>query len=212
MKKIKDLFIIQKTPNVSSLRSFIIESFNETVIAEINTPLYEYLDKNQDKLLALDTYTEGDPVVATDDIAPVDTTHGKVTNKGEKTGDLNTDFEDNEYTKPDHHSSRKDAIANEEKTDHFALTSDSVLHRVCSNNETDASKELNETVIAVFPVNFQVVGLSEESDTHLTDDQMKKREDIVLALKKNKHYMQKKYGDSWENVMYAIATEKAREV
>lgn len=210
MKKIKDLFIIQQT-NVSPLRSFIIESLNEAVIAEIDTPLYEYLDKNKDKLLALDTYTEGDPVVATDDIAPADTVYGKVKNSGEKTGKLNTDFENDEYDKPDHHSSRKDAIANEE-TDHFALTSDSVLHRVCSNNETDASKELNETVIVVFPVNFQVTGLSEESDTHLTDDQMKKQEDIVLALKKNKHYMQKKYGDSWENVMYAIATKKAREV
>lgn len=135
MKKIKDLFSIQKSQNVSPLRSFIIESLNETVIAEFNTPLYEYLDKNKDKLLALDTYTEGDPVVATDDIAPVAVKNGKVSNKGKATGKLKTEFEDGEYDKPEHHPSRKDAVANESVRDHFALTADSELHRVCSNNQ-----------------------------------------------------------------------------
>lgn len=211
MKKIKDLFTIQQQSDVSPLRSFIIESLNETVIANINTPLYEYLDKNQDKLLALDTYTEGDPVVATDSIAPDNTKNGKVTNKGETTGELKTDFEDGEYDKPEHHPTRKDAIANESIRDHFALTADSELHRVCASNETDASKELNETVTVVFPLNYDVSNLSEESEDHLTNEQIKKREEIVLALKKNKHYLQKRYGDRWEAVMYAIATKKAKE-
>lgn len=211
MKKIKDLFTIQQQSVGSPLRSFIIESLNETVIANINTPLYEYLDKNQDKLLALDTYTEGDPVVATDDIAPVSVKNGKVSNKGKATGKLKTEFEDGEYDKPEHHPSRKDAVANESVRDHFALTADSELHRVCANNEADASKELNETVTVVFPLNYDVAKLSEESEDHLTDEQIKKREEIVMALKKNTHYLQKRYGDRWEAVMYAIATKKAKE-
>lgn len=46
----------------------------------------------------------------------------------------------------------------------------------------------------------------------LTDAQMKKREDIVLAMKKNKEELKAKYGDEWESVMYAIATKQARKV
>lgn len=221
MKKIKDLFIIQQT-NVSPLRSFIIESLNEAVIAEIDTPLYEYLDKNKDKLLALDTYTEGDPVVATDDIAPVDTTHGKVINSGEKTGKLNTDFENDEYSKPEHHQTRKDAIANESCDDKLqeknclALADDSTLTKVkikkWKDVEESVSNRIGKKVLAVFPENScnpESKELHEEKE--MTPEQLKKREEIVMALKKNRHELQKRYGDRWESVMYAIATKKALE-
>lgn len=43
----------------------------------------------------------------------------------------------------------------------------------------------------------------------MTPAQMKKREEIVLAMKKSLPDLKKKYGKDWENVMYAIATKQA---
>lgn len=43
----------------------------------------------------------------------------------------------------------------------------------------------------------------------MTDAQMKRREDIVMGMKKNKDDLQKRYGDNWENVLYATATKMA---
>lgn len=43
----------------------------------------------------------------------------------------------------------------------------------------------------------------------MTPAQMKKREEIVLSMKKNKTDMKKRYGDRWEEVMYATATKQA---
>lgn len=220
--KIKDLFPIEKSENINPLRSFIIESFNETQIAEVDTILYEYLDKNKDKLLALDTYTEGDPVVASDSIKPIETKHGQVINKGEQSGELNVDFEDSEYNKPDHHPTRKDAVANESCDDKLqeknclALADDSTLTKVkikkWKDVEESVSKRISKRVLAVFPENAcspESKELHEEKE--MTPEQLKKREEIVIALKKNHHELQKRYGVRWEAVMYAIATKKALE-
>lgn len=46
-------------------------------------------------------------------------------------------------------------------------------------------------------------------EAKMSDAQIKKREEIVMAMKKNKSDMMKKYGKDWENVMYATATKQA---
>ena len=220
--KIKDLFPIEKSENINPLRSFIIESFNETQIAEVDTILYEYLDKNKDKLLALDTYTEGDPVVASDNIKPAETKHGQVINKGEQSGELNVEFEDDEYNKPDHHPTRKDAVANESCDDKLqeknclALADDSTLTKVkikkWKDVEESVSKRISKKVLAVFPENSCSPDSKElHEEKEMTPEQLKKREEIVMALKKNRHELQNRYGNRWEAVMYAIATKKALE-
>lgn len=47
------------------------------------------------------------------------------------------------------------------------------------------------------------------SEEHMTDSQMKKREEIVMSLKKNADDFKKRYGDDWKSVIYAIATKQA---
>lgn len=47
------------------------------------------------------------------------------------------------------------------------------------------------------------------NEKEMTSAQKKKREEIVLSMKKDKEDMKKRYGDKWEDVMYATATKKA---
>lgn len=49
------------------------------------------------------------------------------------------------------------------------------------------------------------------NEREMTDAEKKKREDIVMGMKKNKKDLQARYGDRWEEVMYATATKKAME-
>lgn len=49
----------------------------------------------------------------------------------------------------------------------------------------------------------------EIEEEEMTDAQMKRREEIVKGMKKNKEDMQKRYGDNWKAVMYATATKQA---
>lgn len=46
-------------------------------------------------------------------------------------------------------------------------------------------------------------------EAKMTDAQVKKREEIVMGLKKNAADLKKRYGKDWENAMYAIATKQA---
>lgn len=46
-------------------------------------------------------------------------------------------------------------------------------------------------------------------EAKISDAQMKKREEIVMAMKKSSPDLKKKYGKDWESVMYAIATKQA---
>lgn len=46
-------------------------------------------------------------------------------------------------------------------------------------------------------------------EAKMTPSQKKKREEIILSMKKNKEDMKKRYGDRWEDVMYATATKQA---
>lgn len=167
--------------------------------------LFEYLDKNKDKLLSMDTHTEGEPVVATDAIAPVDSENGKVVSAGEKSGETNLDFEDKEYDVPPHHDTRKDAIA----VECVALFTDNTYANIILEDSEISidmiEEQLQKDVLVVFPEKFNSV-LTEAT---LSDTQEVKRERIVNALKSNKSMMKKLYGDDWESVAYAIATKKA---
>lgn len=58
--------------------------------------------------------------------------------------------------------------------------------------------------IPVTPPSAPIVG-----EASLTPAQKKKREEIVMGMKKNKAELQRKYGDDWESVMYATATKQA---
>jgi hypothetical protein len=46
-------------------------------------------------------------------------------------------------------------------------------------------------------------------EREMTKGEVKKREDIVTGMKKNKEYFKKKYGARWKDVMYATATKTA---
>jgi len=54
-------------------------------------------------------------------------------------------------------------------------------------------------------------GYYREADEKMTDAQMKRREEIVMGMKKNQDDLKKRYGDSWKSVMYATANKKAME-
>lgn len=49
----------------------------------------------------------------------------------------------------------------------------------------------------------------EENGDEMTPAQEKKREEIVMAMKKDKEKLQARYGESWKAVMYATATKQA---
>jgi hypothetical protein len=190
--------------------------------------LVEYLDKNKDKLLSLATYTEGQPVVISDEYAPLAGKHGKVVSRGAEFGTIKVKFEDGEYDVPEHHITRKDAIATESKVDSkvdalkehrcFALFTDGTLAKVILESFVDAesliSEQLNKDVLAVFPELVSDSFIAEAKkcvDEEMTPEQKAKREEIVMGLKKNADELKKRYGDRWEGVMYAIATKKAME-
>ena len=46
-------------------------------------------------------------------------------------------------------------------------------------------------------------------NTYREEVEMKKREDIVMGMKKSKADLKKRYGDRWKSVMYATATKNA---
>jgi hypothetical protein len=46
-------------------------------------------------------------------------------------------------------------------------------------------------------------------EADMSDSQKKKREEIVLAMKKDAADLKKRYGDEWKTVMYATATKQA---
>lgn len=190
--------------------------------------LLEYLDQNKDKLLSLATYNEGDPVVMGDDYAPHAGKHGKVVSRGEALGTIKVKFEDGEYDVPEHHITRKDAVATEEKeeekpveksciTEHkcLVLLESGKLAKVILESLDDAEhlieEQIGEGVLVVFPEVISESFVASINEAEMTDAQKAKREEIVMALKKNKDEMKKRYGDRWESVMYAIATKKAME-
>lgn len=72
-------------------------------------------------------------------------------------------------------------------------------------------EQIGQPVMVVFPEAIHESFVSSVSEETLTDEQKKKREDIVMGLKKNEADLKKRYGDKWESVMYAIATKKALE-
>jgi hypothetical protein len=189
--------------------------------------LLEYIDQNKDKLLSLSTYNEGDPVVMSDDYEPHAGKHGKVISRGEALGTIKVKFEDGEYDVPEHHITRKDAVASEQKVEEAPATSIIAEHKclvllesgklakVILESLVDAealiAEQIGEGVLLVFPEVISESFVAEISEAEMTDAQKDKREEIVMALKKNKEELKKKYGDRWESVMYAIATKKAME-
>ena len=53
--------------------------------------------------------------------------------------------------------------------------------------------------------------VKEEVDLDETNAQKKKREDIIMGMKKNSDELKRRYGDKWRSVMYATATKKVQE-
>jgi hypothetical protein len=47
-------------------------------------------------------------------------------------------------------------------------------------------------------------------ESSLSPEEEKKKEEIVLAMKKDKDSLKDRYGDEWKSIMYAIATKKAK--
>lgn len=198
--------------------------------------LIEYLDKNKDKLLSMDVYNEGDAVRVSDDYAPHARKHGKVISRGAATGTYKVRFEDGEYDVPEHHMSRHDAVATEAAEDHvqpghsgekkkiykhitehkcLALLADETIVKVVVESfigaEEAVAEQLGIGVVVLFPETISESFIESLTEEEMTDAQKEKREDIVMGLKKNKKDLQKRYGDRWESVMYAIATKKAME-
>ena len=54
--------------------------------------------------------------------------------------------------------------------------------------------------------------ITENDEPKMTPAQEKKREEIVLTLKKKKDEFKERYGSKWEQVMYATATKLAKEM
>ena len=237
-----DSFKFEST--IDALKEKLVEAKTDEKIKEIlessdieaykKKSLLEYLDKNKDKLLSMDVYNEGDPVVVGDDYAPLARKHGKVMSKGGATGTYKVKFDDGEYDVPEHHITRKDAVANEAKEHEskpghsgekkkihkmiteqkcFALLCDHSLIKVIIESLSDADtaieEQLGKPVLVVFPESVSDSFVSSLTEQEMTDSQKSKREEIVMGLKKNKKELQDRYGDRWESVMYAIATKKA---
>lgn len=59
------------------------------------------------------------------------------------------------------------------------------------------------------PMLWSVIMNKPVNEKEMTPAQKKKKEEIVIAMKKDKEKMKKQYGDKWEEVMYATATKKA---
>lgn len=186
----------------------------KTFVESVDIPLYkkfalfEYADKNKDLLLSMDTHTEMEPVTASDTVAPVSTDKGKVTNGIENSPALS---DEEEYEEPEKHPTRDKTQVDEHKC--IAILSDGSLQKVIvediSEVESLVEEHFNKTCIVVFEETVaESLSLYEGE---MTDAQKEKREEIVLAMKKNSRELQKRYGEKWESVMYAIATKKAME-
>ena len=157
--------------------------------------------------------------------------------QGAVEGSYKVEFEDGQYDVPAHHITRRDAIANEgrEPTEHstvvghsgekkkihkliaemkcLALMEDGSLLKVMiesfENAEQLVSEQVGQRALVVFPTVISEAFESSLTEAEMTDEQKTKREEIVMAMKKNKKELQKRYGDRWESVMYAVATKKA---
>ena len=81
------------------------------------------------------------------------------------------------------------------------------------NTTYETTLSLNQTLINAYLKMKSGKTLSERhemlTEATLTDAQKKKREEIVLAMKKESESLQKRYGKDWESVMYATATKQA---
>lgn len=177
-------------------------------VAEYRKPaLMEYADKNKDLLLAMDTYTEMEPITATDAIAPVVVDNGKVKNSLDKHPE-----EEDEYDTPEAHPTHKGVVANESaEVKCIVILEDGSLEKVIVEDielvEDLIREHYDQGCIVVFEENQTgSVSINEEK---MTDEQKAKREEIVLAMKKHSRELKNRYGDDWEGVMYAIATKKA---
>ena len=237
-----DEFKVEATANVvkSKLTESTTKEELESLVESSSIEAYkrkslvEYLDKNKDKLLAMDVYSEGDPVQVSDQFAPHARKHGKVISHGAATGTYKVEFEDGQYDVPAHHISRRDVVANEAREDQstdghsgekkkihkliteqrcFALLEDGSLIKVIvesvDGSDRLVAEQVGQQVVVVFPVDISESFVASLTESEMTDEQKANREEIVIGMKKNKTDLMKRYGDRWESVMYAVATKKA---
>ena len=85
--------------------------------------------------------------------------------------------------------------------------------RMKHTDSADAYKKAKPMLEDVDMSMKEKLQLQKESilEREMTDAEMKKREDIVKGMKKNKADLEKRYGSRWKDVMYATATKQAME-
>ena len=145
--------------------------------------LIEYADKNKDKYLAIDTYTEMQPVVATDDIKPKSVENGKVENNLD---DL--PIEDENETNLVQHSPTNNLLKQQVDEQHFiAILEDSSIYCIDAETLESAAEILKEeSMNPIIVFNQQYIDDSMNLlEASLTHEQEQKKEEIVLAMKKN---------------------------
>ncbi len=164
--------------------------------------LSEYTDINHDKELDMQTYTEGQPVKVDDAYEPYAHRHGVVISRGDAADTYKVKFDNDETPVEIPHKHLMTYKITQEST-HYILSHDGVLSEGNLTEDMDA--------LCAFPKKIDAPELirSYIFMEEMTQAQKDKREEIVMGLKKNKDELEKKYGDDWESVMYAIATKKA---
>lgn len=169
--------------------------------------LREYADKNKDLLLAVDTHTELEPIYATDAAAPVAVEHGKVKNNIVNDEELvGGDAEE----KPKAHPTR-DVRTQVDEHRCIAILEDGTMEKVIVSDVSLVEGLIEEHFGQKCLVVFEETQPSDVIvEAALTDEQKEKRDNIVIALKKHSRELQRKYGPTWENVVYGIATKQAQ--
>jgi len=103
------------------------------------------------------------------------------------------------------------ALAEESTNDEFKAELDDMQSKSTGKKKAEVAKAKVDAVqqeeVDINDING--VRMSTIGEEEMTDDQMKKREDIVKGMKKGMAGFKERYGDRAKSVMYATATKQA---
>ena len=103
------------------------------------------------------------------------------------------------------------ALAEESTNDEFKAELDDMQSKSTGKKKAEVAKAKVDAVkqeeVDINDING--VKMSTIGEEEMTDDQMKKREDIVKGMKKGMTGFKERYGDRAKSVMYATATKQA---